>query len=141
MKYKIKMIFVFLFLSVSNIYADHYMAPPDTISFTPPNGEANDTLEYELLIFDPGFDSWFLRTKKPESFYEQSYLEMWNKQLVIQWNHSLSTRGSRACSPETYLDYRSEIDYGKELNYKLFYYFRYMQAVCRIFSHYPSAWR
>jgi hypothetical protein len=116
-------------------------APPDTIHFEPNQTANGDTLEYELIIFDPHFNSWFLQNQRPMAFYEQSYLESWNVQLVSQWNHTLPSASLRSCAPTTYLDYRSNIDYGKELNYKLFYYFRYIHQQCRVFSDFPGPWR
>ncbi|MDX9941783.1 MAG: hypothetical protein RBS53_06130, partial [Bacteroidales bacterium] len=43
---------------------------------------AQDTLEYELLIIDPAFETWYLRYQRPESYYSLEYLENWNRQLV-----------------------------------------------------------
>ncbi|MFW5778288.1 MAG: DUF6146 family protein, partial [Bacteroidota bacterium] len=113
-------VFTFLFFSL-HIQAS---SPPDTLDLE--NTHANDSTEYELIIMDPGFNTWFYANSMPKSFYEQSYLESWNERLVIQWNNALMSGGRFNCQPETYLDYDSQIDYGKELNYQLFYYFFYM---------------
>lgn len=112
---------------------------PDTLRFEALSSD-NDSIEYELLILDHGFDAWYMATSLSPGFYVQSYLENWNMQLSIQWNNVISTRGQGRCTPETYLAYDSRIDYGLELNHKLFYYFRYVQESCRIFSVYPSSW-
>jgi hypothetical protein len=139
-----KSAFLLKFLMVTGwlfIYTCTISAPPDTLHFEPTRAPNGDTLEYELIIFDPHFDSWFMQNRQPMGFYEQSYLESWNAQLVTQWNHTLPSASFRSCAPTTYLDYRPNIDYGKELNYKLFYYFRYIHQQCRIFSHFPGPWR
>jgi hypothetical protein len=101
----------------------------------------SDTTEYEVVIFDPDFDIWFATNSRPISYYDEGYLKNWNERLVQQWNSFSSSRGRFDCRPMTYLDYDSSIDYGKELNYRLFYYFRFMQERCRIFHSRPGEWR
>lgn len=136
-----KIVFLFglfmLFFALS-LPAKGMFSPPDTLNF---EVEEGDTVEYELLILDPGFDRWFLRVSQPITFYEQSYLESWNRQLVLQWNSYIGRSRRLDCVPQTYLNYDQRIDYGKELNYKLFYYFRYMHERCRIFDQVPGRWR
>lgn len=112
----------------------------DTLHLEKLAPEAGDTVEYELIIFDPGFQTWFVRVRQHEEMYSQEYLESWNMQLVTQWNNLLGRRGRPDCMPETYLNYDPRIDYGKTLNYQLFYYFRYMQERCRIFTNFPQRW-
>ncbi|MFO7999297.1 MAG: DUF6146 family protein [Bacteroidales bacterium] len=114
--------------------------PTDTLHLKEPAEEQGDSLEYELVIFDPAFETWFIRNRQPEGMYSQAYLENWNQQLVTQWNALLGQRGRGGCMPETYLNYEPGTDYGKTLNYQLFYYFRYMQEKCRIFSSFPRRW-
>lgn len=135
-------LFVFVIIASSGIATtfEPYVNPPDTLKFEPID-ESKDSVEYELIIFDPAFDSWFFKNRRPMDFFEQSYLESWNSQLVPQWNGAVVSTRNRNCMPTTYLDYRPEIDYGKELNYKLFYYFMYIQQSCRIFSHFPRVWQ
>lgn len=115
-------------------------APPDTLHLAKPDPENNDTIEYELIILDPGFDAWFVKTMRPAGFYSQSYLENWNRILTDQWNALIPAGSRRSCLPETYLNYDTRIDYGIELNHKLFYYFRYIQEVCQPFGMYPGVW-
>lgn len=103
--------------------------------------EEADTTEYELTIFDPGFERWFTRTARPISFYNEEQLASWNRNLTQQWNSMLGSSWLRDCMPSNYIDYRPNIDYGKELNYKLFYYFRYVHEQCRIFRQTPGEWR
>lgn len=89
---------------------------------------ANDSTEYEIIIIDPGFNTWLLSIARPEGFYSQSYLENRNQILVSNWNQ-------RAMQPLRYegtlyqmqIDYSYGIDYGYEVNYKLYNYFIYFQ--------------
>lgn len=103
--------------------------------------EESDTTTYELIIFDADFNNWFVRNAQPISFYEHQYLRRWNATLTREWNSLGAPMSSRDCRPVNYLGYDSGIDYGKELDYKLFYYFRYMHQRCRLFSQTPGQWR
>ena len=131
---------VILLLSSSGwAVANIIPAPADTLNLEEAVVEDEDgEVHYELVIFDPGFHHWFARTGNPPGFYNQSYLEDWNKRLVNQWNQLYHS--SRACRPEVYLKYDPDIDYGLELNHKLFYYFRYMHERCRMFTVTPGRW-
>lgn len=89
---------------------------------------ANDDLEYEIIIIEPGFNTWLESTAKPEGYYSQSFLESRNRVLVLEWNQ-------RVLQPYTYnpnlyelqIDYDPRINYGYEVNYKLYNYFIYFQ--------------
>ncbi|MDX9940740.1 MAG: DUF6146 family protein, partial [Bacteroidales bacterium] len=99
-----------------------------------------DTLEYELLIIDPAFETWYLRYQRPESYYSLEYLENWNRQLVMQWNSMVMRPGRPDCMPSNFLDYDPSVSYGLTLNHKLYYYFRFTQQKCRIFNPFPRDW-
>jgi len=109
----------------------------DTLKLEPTNDEDE---EYEIIILDPGFNTWFLKNRKSPGFYEKSYLESWNQRLVQQWNSLIGARLPRGCAPTIYIDYRTDVDYGLELNHKLFYYFRYVQEQCNLFHSRPGMW-
>lgn len=89
---------------------------------------ANDKLEYEIIIIEPGFNSWLERMAKPEGYYSQEFLEGRNHIYVSEWNR-------RVLQPSVYntslyemqIDYNTSIDYGYEVNYKLYNYFIYFQ--------------
>ena len=93
--------------------------------------EQKDSTEYELIIFDPGFDTWFITHSRPVWYYSQDYLEMWNQQYVVAWNEkALSPRYSRYF--ESTIDWDHSADYGLELNHKLFHYFQYVEKELKI---------
>jgi len=112
----------------------------DTLNLEEAIQEENDTITYELVIFDPGFSSWYARESRPFDFYSQSYLESWNKTLTDQWNQLIHSARRRECMPEVYLDYNPRVDYGMSFNHELFYYFRYMHEKCRLFRNTPGRW-
>ena len=67
---------------------------------------------YEIIIIDPGFYSWL----KGFAIY------------VLNWNNRVPLPGQY--DPNLYLwpiDYDPKIDYGYEVNYKLYNYFIYFQ--------------
>lgn len=90
---------------------------------------ANEELEYEVIIIDPGFSSWILGRAKPRGFYSETYLENKNQMYVSEWN-------TRALQPQRYdpdlyamrIDYDPSIHYGYEVNYLIFNYFVYFQV-------------
>ncbi len=89
---------------------------------------ASDSTEYEIIIIDPGFNFWLASIARPEGYYSQTFLENRNQILVTNWNQ-------RALQPFRYdtnlyelqIDYNPTIDYGYEVNYKLYNYFVYFQ--------------
>lgn len=84
-----------------------------------------DSTSYELVVLDPGFDSWYLVNSKPSWYHSQSYYEYWNQRYVQAWNYEY--RGGHYSKVlDSYIDYDANTDYGLELNHKLFYYFQYV---------------
>ena len=47
---------------------------------------SNPDLEYDVIIIDAGFTSWFNSYAKPKNYYSQSYLEARNRTWVMEWN-------------------------------------------------------
>jgi hypothetical protein len=85
-----------------------------------------DSLEYELETFDPKFETWYLLHDNPSQCRSQSYYEGWNKQYVSAWNaNAMDQRKSSFF--ETIVGYDPTVDYGFELNHRLFYYFQYVE--------------
>lgn len=88
---------------------------------------ANDSLEYEVIIIDPGFNNWLYSRAKPRGFYGQPYMENKNRFWVTEWNN-------RVMDPQRYgnlyqmrIDYSPNINYGYEVNYMLYNYLVYFQ--------------
>ena len=85
-----------------------------------------DSTEYELIIMDSRFQSW-LATQPSANFYSQPYYENWNHRYVTEWNHRHSNPIQYGDFYQTRIDYDQNTDYGLELNYKLYYYFRFIE--------------
>ena len=89
---------------------------------------ANDSTEYEIIIIEPGFNLWLQSIAKPEGYYSQSFLENRNQIFVINYNQRVQQPLRYSSSLyEWQIDYDSSIDYGYDVNYKLYNYFIYFQ--------------
>lgn len=91
--------------------------------------QVKESLEYELVVFDPGFDFWLSSNSFQKNQYSNAYLQSMNNLYVTEWNRRYSL-GSRLI--ESYIDYSPFIEYDFELNYKLFMYFKYFEESNRI---------
>lgn len=89
---------------------------------------ANDSLEYEIIIFDIGFNYYLNSVAKPDWYYSQSYLESKNRFYVTEWNIRVHNPFKYDDSIyEQEINYDFFIDYGLEVNYKLFNYFKFVE--------------
>jgi len=92
---------------------------------------ANDSLEYEIIIIEPGFNSWLV-TQQPRGYYSQQFLEIRNRQYVTEYNQRVLQ--PQRFDPNLYLqqiNYESRTDYGYEVNYLLYNYFLYFERQYR----------
>lgn len=103
--------------------ADKVLVPQnDTIRI------ANDELQYEVIIIDPGFSSWIAGRAFPRGYHSQTYLENKNRIYVNEWNRRVLQ--PQRYSPNLYeitIDYQPNIDYGYEVNYLIYNYMIYFQ--------------
>lgn len=89
---------------------------------------ANEELEYEVLIIEPGFSTWLNTIAFPRGHYSQKYLEQRNIVYVSEWN-------SRVLQPmrfdpglyEMNINYDPIVNYGYEVNYLIYNYMIYFQ--------------
>lgn len=102
---------------------------------------ANDDLEYEVIIIDPGFTSWLASRAFPRGYHGQTFLENKNRMYVMEWN-------SRVLQPQRYspnlyemtINYEYGVNYGYEVNYLIYNYMIYFQNTNnqRLFGNVPS---
>lgn len=89
---------------------------------------ANDSLEYEVIIIDNGFNFWLNSTALPRNYHSLSFLENKNYQYVTEWNNRVLQ--PNRYSPNLYemrIDYQPQIHYGYEVNYLIYNYMIYFQ--------------
>lgn len=129
MKTFIKIIILFLFISSCN--SSQSVSETSQVADVPEEDMvrlSSDELEYEIIIIEPGFNAWLSTMARPKGFYSQSYLESRNNVLVQEWNSRVLQPGR--FNPDMYqlqIDYRPGVNYGYDLNYKLYNYFIYFQ--------------
>jgi len=102
---------------------------------------ANDELEYEVIIIDPGFNTWLVSRAFPRGYHSQSFMENKNRFWISEWN-------TRVLQPFRYdpnlyemnIDYNSNIDYGYEVNYLIYNYLVYFQNTNKqkLFGYVPQ---
>ena len=93
---------------------------------------ANDELEYEVIIIDPGFSSWLASRARPRNYYSQDYMEARNRTWVTNWNINVNSNNRNRDLFEMSINYDNTIDYGYEVNYLLFNYLTYFQITNNI---------
>ena len=87
----------------------------------------NEKVEYEIIILEIGFESWLV-TQFPMSYYSNETLAVKNYMMVVEWN--IRVMQPLRYDPMLYeqtIDYKSNIDYGMEVNYLLYMYFKFFQ--------------
>jgi len=129
------LILFFAFVAIGIISCKTY-TKPQIINRDAPNSLvksdtvviADDDTDYEIIIIEPGFNAWLNGTARPRGFHSQQFLEDRNALFVREWN--LRNLQPQTYSPDLYLlriDYDPLVDYGYEINYKLYNYFIYFQ--------------
>jgi len=90
-----------------------------------------DSVEYKLIVFDPGFESWLV-TQPSASFHSKGYYEMKNRLYVNEWNYRYEHELRYGNLYENRIEYYPDVDYGLDLNYRLYYFFRYFEEQNKI---------
>lgn len=103
------------------------------VKIEPGNDEVavEDSVEYELIVFDTKFETWYIMHDNPSQYRSLPYYENWNQRYVAAWNYKASTM-RRGTFFEPIVGYEPTVDYGFELNHKLFYYFQYVERELKI---------
>jgi hypothetical protein len=85
-----------------------------------------DSTEYEITIIDPEFDTWYLLNFSPGKDYSNEYYRGKNQVGAGNWNDYFN-RGRYQRVIENYIYYDYAVDYGIEVNRKLYWYFKYTE--------------
>lgn len=89
--------------------------------------QSNDSIEYELLVFDSGFETFLAKLPYSKDFYSNDYYKNWNLSYVTEWNIRALNPARYGTFYENQIDYQSNVDYGLDLNFKLYHYFLYIE--------------
>jgi hypothetical protein len=91
----------------------------------------SDSTEYEITIIDPDFDHWYLLNFSPAKDYNNLYYRGKNQVAVNSWNNYF-TRNRYHRVIENYIYYDNSVDYGMDVNRKLYWYFKYTEETFKI---------
>lgn len=126
-----KTLITFLVISIFLISCNSTVKTTSITNSNLPEGAvriANDSLEYEIIIIDIGFESYLHSIAKPANFYSQSYYEIKNKFYVTEWNiRAQNPLRYNSSIYENVIDYNFSTDYGLDVNYKLYNYFKFVE--------------
>ena len=86
---------------------------------------SSDSVKYQLIINDPGYDTYLL-LQQPMNYYSDDYYKSWNIQYVNEWNNRYMS-GPNQQLYDNQIDYNPQTDYGIKLEYRLYYYFKYFE--------------
>ena len=89
--------------------------------------ETEDSIEYELIVFDPGFDTFLATQPYPKSYYSNEYYRHWNIQYCIEWNIRHQNPLRYGSFYETDIPYDASVDYGVDFNFQLYQYFQFIE--------------
>ena len=93
---------------------------------------SNDSLEYEIIIYDIGFSTYLNTIAKPMGYHSQNYLEAKNNFYVAEWNIRANNPIRYGDIYENQIEYSTNIDYGLEVNYKLYNYFKFFEKKYKV---------
>ncbi len=85
-------------------------------------------IEYETIVFAPPGYETFLASQKSKDFYSKSYLKTKNLLMVSEWNYRCNNPS--IYNPKIYeasIDYEANTNYGLNVEYELYMFFRFME--------------
>ncbi|MDY6799624.1 MAG: DUF6146 family protein [Bacteroidota bacterium] len=116
------MIFMAGYFSMDDVLAQQNLKDSSSVEIN-----SEDSTEYELLVLDAGFENYLLTVPHPKNFYSNEYYKNWNIQYCNEWNRRHQNPFRYGDFYETQINYEPSVDYGIDLNYKLYYYFQYIE--------------
>ncbi len=102
-----------------------------TQSQRPQTSIIEDETEYNILIIDPAFDRWYMMRYSASMDRSDDFYKGMNNIGVRNWNDYYN-RGKYQQVIGSYLNYNPGIDYGLEVNRRLYWYFKYIEENFRI---------
>lgn len=87
---------------------------------------ANEEIEYEIIIIEPGFNAWLL-TQPGKGYHGLSSLEMKNRRMVAEYNRRVYDLSYPRNLYQQEINYDPTTSYGLEVNYLLYNYLVYFE--------------
>ncbi len=87
---------------------------------------SQDSTEYEIFIDDLKFDQWYLINYSEAKDHSNEYYHSKNLVAVSNWN-DYYRKGRYMQFMDSYINYEPQINYGIEVNRKLYWYFKFVQ--------------
>ena len=87
---------------------------------------SQDSTEYELIVTDIRFDPWYQLNYSEAKDRTEEYYRSKNIIAVVNWNEYYRL-GKYINVIDSEINYQPGVDYGMELNRKLYWYFRFVQ--------------
>ncbi|MCD4729595.1 MAG: DUF6146 family protein [Bacteroidales bacterium] len=84
-----------------------------------------DSVEYILIVDEIDFDSWMITNSKRIWYYSHEYYKAWNKIYVNEFNSRVLIGANHPFTELIF--YNITTDYGIELDYRLYWYFMFIQ--------------
>ena len=84
-----------------------------------------DSTEYVVIVLEAGFEQWLATNRKPVWFYEENYYKHFNQLYTNEWNNRVRDFQYDWPFIEP-IDYNNTIEYGIEVEHKLYWYFKFM---------------
>lgn len=110
------------FLFVDNVNAQEKNQEKSGIEVS-----AKDSIEYDLIVFDSGFETYLATVPYSKEFYSNEYYKHWNILYCAEWNRRNQDPLRFGGFYETSIDYDPSIDYGIDFNFKLYQYFQFVE--------------
>ena len=114
-----------LFLAIFSILIFACTVKKDIVRIDGPI-QLDDSVQYELIISEPGYDSWMATNSKPEWYHEKAYYRNWNNTYTIEFNSRVRQTNSGHPFVEI-INYDPQVDYGLDIDYRLYWYFKYIE--------------
>jgi uncharacterized protein YcfL len=86
----------------------------------------SDSVQYELIVDEQGYESWIITYSKPEWYYGKAFYRSWNILYTAEFNNRVLQ--AHAGQPFTeMINYDQQTDYDLNLEYKLYWYYKYIE--------------
>lgn len=90
-----------------------------------------DSTEYEMIVFDSGFESWYALHSSKATERTIEYYRSMNQLYAREWNYKATSARHNRFFAST-INYEPSENYPLEIERKLYSYFRYVETELRI---------